>query len=192
MERCTKTPSPDLEAYYFPSPQSQDMIDDQLQLQVHLKTLSSVNVQEDKQQNIKWPEQISERSQSENKSVDDCSVGSGEKKWEQEEKNDRSSSGYDIGQLLFKNLASDCPKQCAIQNKLDDLNGRNYPFTITSSGEIERTYDEPCVDIPRNRSWLCCPGSRLLGPHSQTVTNTTSEMIITTPPITLCSQQCVC
>lgn len=50
---------------------------------------------------------------------------------------------------------------------------------------IERTYDEPCVEIigdnksvlPRSRSWLCCPGSSDIEPECDTTIVTTPSSV---------------
>lgn len=88
------------------------------------------------------------------------------------------------------------------------------PGANTNSGDNpnqERTYDEPCIDndLPRSRSWLCCPGSQsesqpppLLPPANPTLggnvlpnsTSTEEGVAITKAPAVggICSHGCVC
>lgn len=81
---------------------------------------------------------------------------------------------------IFKNAAESCGTFNYNNNKWDsqkkkppDLLSKNeiissQPFR-SSDSFVERTYDEPCVEIinetsvTRSRSWLCCPGGSNAG-----------------------------
>lgn len=78
-------------------------------------------------------------------------------------------------------------------------------YTISHGGtELERTYDEPCIgdDLPRSRSWLCCPGSQTTAdtqppPLLSPTTVSSSEVLppaepVTRPPaVHVCTNGCV-
>lgn len=102
------------------------------------------------------------------------------------------SQSYTYGQILLKNVPAD--RSGFLNGKYSDFSTCHYPFTITNGSTVERTYDEPCVDLPRSRSWLCCPGSRPVTSvqSPQKCLEKVGQDVISTPPTSNCSEHCVC
>lgn len=52
-------------------------------------------------------------------------------------------------------------QKCCVGRHYGEELSLGHLYTISQSANEERTYDEPFTgDLPRARSWLCCPGSQ--------------------------------
>lgn len=102
--------------------------------------------------------------------------------------------GEKISNTKIFNIQSENSKYYYKPNDIhfNDVKPSYCPLITANGTTIERTYDEPCVDLPQNRSWLCCPGSRPTTNQPEEKEVFHQELTdVSLPPAPTCTLKCL-